>query len=87
MSKSPVVNRMILRYSAELNALAREAEQKEVFEFMFYSNGICSFFPEGIEAAWEPAVKRCKWVLGHLDAFKDEDGVYDGNELMRVLGL
>lgn len=85
-SKFPAVNQMISEYSAALNTLANEAQQKEVFELMFHSNGICSFFPECIEDAWRPAVTRCKVVLAHLEAFfDDENKIYNGSEILRIL--
>lgn len=87
MSSFRVVNRMILKYSAKLNTLAKEAEEKGVFEIMFHDNGVCRFFPECIEDSWRPAVVRCRWVLDHLEFFRDqdEDGVFDGNGILRIL--
>lgn len=84
VSQFPIINQMIVEYSEALSILAKEAKEKEVFEALF-DNPVCGLFDECIYDAWVPVVNRCKWVLEHLETFRAEEGILDGNQILAVL--
>lgn len=85
VSKFPIINHMVLEYALALNKLALEAEQKGVYDVLFYETIGGSLIPECVTGSWQTAVKRCQWVLDHIDAFRDENGVYNGTDLLYIL--
>lgn len=85
VSRFPVINRMVLEYALALDKLALEVEQKGVDDVLLYETIGDSLIPEYVTDSWRAAVKRCQWVLDHVDAFRDENGVYNGSDLLYIL--
>lgn len=71
--KTPLsVSASVLMYALALEDLAKTAKRKGVDDVLF-----SVMIDHAVAPAWRGAMRRCRWVLDHIDDFRDENGTYD----------
>lgn len=82
-SDFPEVEALIYRLKKEISKLSSNAKELDLYTLL--TNPAMDIFPEHIELTVHKAIRRCYWVLEHIEIFKDRDGSIIAENVLEFL--